>query len=143
MIKTIQKERWVQSLRYLLVFLGVYLLGTLSARSITAPGFPFVRNYTSSEYHAHNRNFDVMMDKQGVVYFANFEGLLYYDHAQWRIIHTPGINRLTTVFLDHNQRLWTGGYNYFGYAYADARGQLQLKTVASERQLQGEVVWIW
>ena len=37
-------------------------------------------------------------DEEGNIYVANFEGLLYYDHAEWRIIRTPGTTRVTVVY---------------------------------------------
>lgn len=39
-------------------------------------GIPFFVNYPASVYQAHNRNFDVVCDSCGNVYFANFEGIL-------------------------------------------------------------------
>jgi hypothetical protein len=46
-----------------------------------AQGIPFLHTYRSSDYHAHNRNFDVVTDQDGTAYFANFEGLLYYNNV--------------------------------------------------------------
>ena len=46
-------------------------------------GVPFFVNYPSSVYQAHNRNFDVVCDSCGNVYFANFEGILHYDYNSW------------------------------------------------------------
>ena len=40
-------------------------------------GIPFFVNYPASVYQAHNRNFDVVCDSCGNVYFANFEGILH------------------------------------------------------------------
>ena len=50
----------------------------------TVKASPFIRNFTTKEYNAHNRCFDVLCDKYGTVFVANFEGLLYYDGATWR-----------------------------------------------------------
>ncbi len=61
-------------------------------------GTPFFKNYTSMEYGAHNRNFDILCDDEGHTFVANFEGLLVYDNASWRIIHTPGISRVTDLY---------------------------------------------
>ena len=46
-----------------------------------AQGIPFLHNFRSNDYHAHNRNFDVVTDQNGTVYFANFEGLLLQRRA--------------------------------------------------------------
>ena len=76
-------QRWVK------LILPFYLF-TLLPLSVSAQGIPYLRNYTAEEYNGHNQNFDVIAATDGTLYAANFEGLLYYDNAQWRIIHTPG-----------------------------------------------------
>ncbi len=115
----------------------------LCVSSSWAQGLPFVRNYMSKDYEAHNRNFDVVAGDDGTVYFANFEGLLYYDNVQWRIIHNPGITRFTVVYCDNNGTIWTGGYKYFGRIVTKPNGELQLKQVGESLSLRGEVVEIW
>ena len=95
-------------------------------------GVPYFRNYTSKEYHAHNRNYDVACDDYGTVYVANFEGLLYYDGVSWRKIHTPGISRVTRLARGRDGRIWVGGYNVFGYLTADRQGRLRLNTIVSD-----------
>ena len=88
--------------------LPFYLLILLPLSSL-AQGVPYLRNFPATEYKAHNMNSDVIAANDGTVYVANFEGLLYYDNADWRIIYTPGITRITAVFQDSKERLWTGG----------------------------------
>ena len=121
---------------YLLLIIAIHSLLCFSNE-----GVPFFVNYTSDVYKAHNRNFDIVCDNYGTVFVANFEGLLYYDQAQWRIIHTPGISRITSLFKDREGRIWVGGYNVFGYVTANSRGLLQLKVLHSDasKQLLGEV----
>ena len=65
-------------------------------------GVPFFRNYSASQYNAHNRNFDVLCDGEGHTFFANFEGLLVYDNVEWRIVHTPDISRVVSVSRDQD-----------------------------------------
>lgn len=108
-----------------------------------AQGVPFLRNYLANEYHAHNRNFDVVTDEEGNAYFANFEGLLYYDNVEWRMIHTSDITRVTVVYRDQHNVIWTGGYNYFGYLAKKPNGELYLQRVGTTNSFFGEVGEIW
>ncbi len=133
---TITVDKWVKTL------LPLCLLAFLSVRS-WAQGIPFIHNFSTTDYHAHNQNFDIITGADGTVYVANFEGLLYYDNAQWRIIHTPGVTRITSVFRDSHGTIWTGGYNYIGYIKTDERGRLGLHSIDCQRAFQGEVQWIW
>lgn len=124
--------------RALLFLLSSWVV--LSAMA-SAKGLPLYVNYTSNDYQAHNRNFDIVCDSLGRVYVANFEGLLYYDRATWKVLHTPGISRVTTLCPDSTGRIWVGGYSVLGYLYADATGHLQLQTLATAaRQLRMEEV---
>ena len=65
-------------------------------------GIPFFKNYSASQYNAHNRNFDVLCDGEGHTFFANFEGLLVYDNVSWRIVHTPDISRVVSLSEDED-----------------------------------------
>ncbi len=107
-------------------------------------GIPFFRNYASTEYMAHNQNFDIVTATDGTIFVANFEGLLYYDQASWRIIHTPGINRVTSLFRDSKGTLWAGGYNYIGHITVSENGILGLQPVGEQQHgIHGEVTSIW
>ena len=106
-------------------------------------GIPFLRNYTANDYHAHSRNFDVEVGEDGFVYIANFEGLMYYDRAEWHTIHTPGITRVTVVFRDENGMIWAGGYNYFGKIQRKKNGEIYLKQVGDPGLFRGEVMEIY
>ncbi len=108
-----------------------------------AQGIPSIRNYTASEYKAHNRNFDITIGSNGTVFVANFEGLLYYDNAEWRIIHTPNITRLTAVTCDSKGIVWVGGYNFIGYVATDDHGKPYLKNIGKTNEFRGEIIWIW
>lgn len=115
----------------------------LSLITCFAQGLPFLRNFSANEYQAHNRNFDITTDDKGFVYVANFEGLLYYDQAEWRIIHTPNITRITTLYRDAKGTIWAGGYNYLGFIKGNERGDLILNNAVEKGSFQGVVSQIW
>ena len=110
-----------------------------SLLTASAQGLPFFRNYTAEMYHANNLNFDVETDKNGIVYVANFEGLMYYDHAEWRIIRTPETTRVTVCVRSSDGQIWVGGYNYFGKIKQKANGEIYLQRIGSEDLFRGEV----
>ena len=104
-----------------------------------AQGIPFIRNFTAEEYHANKLNYDVENDENGNVFVANFEGLMYYDHANWRILRTPGISRVTVVVRTSDNTLWVGGYNYFGKIQKKDNGELFLQRIGAPDLFRGEV----
>ncbi len=111
--------------------------------NLHAQGIPFIKNFSSNDYKAHNQNFDIISGQDGTIYVANFEGLLYYENARWHILHTRGVTRITAVFCDSKGVIWTGGYNYIGYVKADEQGRLRLQDIDENDIFQGEVQWIW
>ena len=119
------------------------LFATYFSLSAHAQGIPFIRNYTAEEYHGNNNNFDIETDENGNIYVANFEGLMYYDHAQWRMIHTPGITRVTVIYRASTNVIWVGGYNYFGRITTKDNGELDIKRVGEPELFRGEVTEIF
>lgn len=130
---------FVRNLAAVISLTSVFLIPLTS----NAQGIPFIRNFASDEYHANSTNFDIETDGSGNVFVANFEGLLYYDFAEWRIIHTPGITRTTVAFKASDNNIWVGGYNYFGKIVRKPNGEITLKRIGSEKLFKGEVTEIY
>jgi len=123
------------------IFLSLaFIAGMLSCY---AQGLPFIRNYTAKEYGAHNRNFDIDIGLDGTIYIANFEGLLYFDHAKWQVIHTPGIARVTVVKRVKDGTIFVGGYSFFGKVIKDKNGTLHLQQIGESDLFSCEVLEIW
>ena len=116
---------------------------TLHPSFCHAQGIPLIRNYTAAEYNGHNRNYDIEIGEDGTIFIANFEGLLYYDRAQWHILHTQNINRVTVVLRDSKNTVWVGGYNYFARVQRHPNGELYLQQIGRNGQFEGEVMEIF
>ncbi len=108
-----------------------------------AQGLPLIRNFTAAEYGGHNRNYDIEIGEDGTVFVANFEGLLYYDRAQWRIIHTSNNRRVTVIYRDSRNTVWVGGYNFMARLQKQANGELFLQQFGEEGLFSGEVMEIF
>ena len=131
-------------MRRILLCAAIFIIYcTLFISPAGAQGLPLIRNYTAAEYGGHNRNYDVEEGEDGTIFVANFEGLLYYDRVRWRIIHTPGINRVTVCVRDSKNTMWVGGYKFFARVQQRANGELYLQQVAKDGQFDGEVMEIF
>ena len=125
------------------VLLSVTLLtlhSSLFTGHAVAQGLPLIRNYTVAEYGGHNRCYDIETGEDGTVYVANFEGLLYYDRARWRMIYTPDISRVTVVYRDSQNTIWAGGYNFFARIQKRENGELFMQQVdanSAPAEIQG------
>ena len=127
------------------VLLSVTLLTlhfSLFTGHAVAQGLPLIRNYTVAEYGGHNRCYDIETGEDGTVYVANFEGLLYYDRARWRMIYTPDISRVTVVYRDSKDTVWVGGFNFFARVEHGANGQLLMHQIGKGK-FEGEVMEIF
>lgn len=106
-------------------------------------GIPFFQNFLPEDYHANSINFDIETDDDGIVYLANFEGMIYFDHAQWRVLHTPGITRVTVTCKTEDGTIWVGGYNFFGRVQRRDNGEIYLQRIGKSNLFKGEVSEIY
>ena len=120
-----------------------FSLFTFHCSLLHAQGLPLIRNYTAAEYGGHNRNYDIEIGEDGTVFVANFEGLLYYDRARWRIIHTSNNRRVTVIYRDSRNTVWVGGSNFMARLQKRANGELFLQQFGEEGQFSGEVMEIF
>ncbi|MCF8369981.1 MAG: GHKL domain-containing protein [Bacteroidales bacterium] len=87
-------------------------------------GLPYLKNYSPSEYKAHVQNFDVVQDSRGVMYFANFRGVLEFDGQTWRIIQTSKISQVISLAIDAEGTIYVGGAGEIGFLQPDSKGDL-------------------
>ncbi len=119
------------------VFFQMLLL--LCSCTVFAQGVPPILNFSPSDYLGNNINFDIEIGADGTIFVANFEGVLYYDNVEWHVIHNPGITRITVVYRDKHDRIWVGGYNYFGRIQIRENGELYLQRIGKPDLFHGEV----
>lgn len=128
--------------RLSLIFLFLLLSPSISLTA-AAQGLPLIRNYTAAEYGGHNRNYDIEIGEDGTVFVANFEGLLYYDRARWRMIHAPELRRVTVIYRDSKNTIWVGGYDFFARLQKRANGELYMQQIGGKDTFKGEVAEIF
>ena len=117
---------------HIILLAGIFLSmpQAVAQRGTTADmGIPFFENWSANDYKAHNRSFDVLCDDQGHTFFANFEGLLIYDNATWKIVHTPDISRVIDLSIDENGNVWFDGVNVRGCVEAIEGDSIRVRYV--------------
>ena len=131
---------WLKS--WVKIVLPFYLF-TFIPLPVASQGLPLIRNYTAAEYGGHNRNYDIEIGEDGTVLVANFEGLLYYDRARWRMIHAPELRRVTVVYRDKKNTIWVGGFNFIARLQKRPNGELYLQQISGKDTFKGEVIEIF
>ncbi len=112
------------------IFLIINFLLLVGSQSLLAQtsdneiGYPFVKNFTHDEYTAHTQNFSIAQDKRGVMYFANFSGVLEYDGVVWNLIQTKNISKVNVLAVSNEGRIFVGARGEIGCLVPDTKNGL-------------------
>lgn len=74
-----------------------------------------VENFSQSTYKAANQNWAIADAGDGMVYFANNNGLLIYDGIKWELCKIPELNLVRSLALANDSVIYMGGFEEFGY----------------------------
>ena len=88
-------------------------------------GFPDILSYSKQSYSAGLQNWDIKQDKNGIVYFANNEGLLSFDGKNWNLYPLPNKTIVRSVEIGQDNKIYVGGQDELGYFSPANNGRLQ------------------
>ena len=101
-----------------------FLFIPLVSKSQNTIGLPDVINYSKQAYAGGLQNWDGAQDKNGIIYFANNEGLLSFDGRYWKIYPLPNRTIVRSVELGNDNRIYVGGQDELGYFSPAPNGKL-------------------
>ncbi|HWK08174.1 MAG TPA: triple tyrosine motif-containing protein [Puia sp.] len=87
-------------------------------------GIPAIINYSRHDYHAGSQNWDIRQDNDGILYFANNDGLLTYDGNFWRLYPLPNHTIVRSLAIGPDHRIYVGGQGEIGYFAPGPHGDL-------------------
>jgi len=125
-------------------FLLILLFKLLQSDGQNTIGIPDIINYTKDIYGGGTQNRGVTQDKNGVLYFANYDGLLTYDGSYWRTYPLPNKTVVRSVVIGKDNKIYAGGQNDFGYFSPDKSGRLvfnSLKSLLPEKNSSFSDIW--
>lgn len=106
---------------------------------------PELIQYTRQTYGAYNQNWDIVQNPQNrFLYFANSKGLLEYDGTHWKVYELPRKQRVRSVAIDRQGRIYTGALGEFGFWFPDERGELTYHSLAAlvqDKAFRTEEIW--
>lgn len=105
----------------LLLFILLFPLVSTGQNTI---GLPDVINYSKQAYSGGLQNWDCTQDKNGIIYFANNEGLLSFDGRFWNIYPLPNRTIVRSVKIGNDNRIYVGGQDEIGYFSPASNGRL-------------------
>lgn len=107
-------------------------------------GLPQVVNFTSAEYRGGNQNWDIQQDANGIMYFANNEGLLTYNGQNWKLYPIPNKTVVRSVQIADDGKIYTGAQDDIGYFFPNQLGVLKytsLKHLVPKQDSSFSDVW--
>lgn len=116
-------ERLYKLLRGIQLMLLLLSCGIGNAQLNTI-GIPSIINYPKQQYQAGRQNWGICQDKNGLLYFANSDGLLTFDGRFWQLYPLPNKTIVRSVDIDEEGRIFTGGQGEIGYFQPDQQGRL-------------------
>ncbi|RKD90999.1 helix-turn-helix and ligand-binding sensor domain-containing protein [Mangrovibacterium diazotrophicum] len=93
-----------------------------------------VQNFTRMDYRAASQNWAVSRGTDGMMFFANHNGLLEFDGTNWQLHRLPNETILRSVYAVTNDSIYTSGYRELGYWVRDKLGRLQYHSLTAKAQ---------
>lgn len=113
--------------RIILLLIFWFPIGILFGQNTI--GLPDIINYKKGIYNAGAQNRRILQDKNGIMYFANNEGVLSFDGKNWKIYPLPNKSIVRSIEFGPDNKLYAGGQDEFGSFSTDKNGQLQYKSL--------------
>src|SRR5512143_2585228 len=104
------------------LFAFLFTIIAAIAKAQNPIGIPDIINYYNSSYNAGTENRGIVEDQNGVMYFANLEGLLSFDGSFWKLYSLPNKSNVRSVAIGKDNRIYAGGQDDFGYFTPDRNG---------------------
>ncbi len=111
-------------IRYLLVgFMLILGVSCLFSQGNNIGRLP-IHNFSNKTYKGGTQTWDIDQDKNGVMYFANNDGLLTYDGTYWQVFPITNNTVVRSVYIADDGKIYVGGQGEMGYFFPDERGTL-------------------
>src|ERR1035438_2309313 len=105
---------------FTVIFILIFGVGSFGQNTI---GIPDIINYLKDSYNAGTQNRGIVQDKNGILYFANYEGLLSFDGTYWKTYPLPNKTIVRSVAIGKDDKIYAGGQDDFGYFSPDKNGK--------------------
>ena len=119
---------------YLYPFLLIAGLCLSHFVAIAQDGDLFLTNYKVPLKNIDNQNRAIVQGTNNVMYFANTKGVLSYDGVVWGIIPTRNTPYSLSMDVRHDNLVYVGCRNNFGYLTKDKLGRETYKSISDNSE---------
>lgn len=114
-------------MKYIHIVIFLIISAKLQAQNLI--GLPQIDTYTSLDYKAGTQNWGITQDKNGIIYFANNEGLLAFDGRHWKLYPLPHNTVVRSLKIVNDGKIYVGGQDEIGYFFPDKNGALRYTSI--------------
>ena len=92
----------------LLIFIALCLMPKMShAQGEFIPGTYKIKNYTAKIYQGDFQTWNIVQNKNGILYFANNTSILEFDGSKWHSINIG--SKVLSLAIDTSGVIYVGG----------------------------------
>jgi len=137
------RRRYSFVVRVMILLMGIlYALNSYS--QIKKVGIPLVINYEKSKYNAGTQSWCIAQQTNGMLYFANNQGVLQFDGTFWNLYPMPNGSVARAVAVDSLDNVYVGASDEFGVLKPNEYGVLSyysLSKLLPEKTLNFDEIW--
>ncbi len=115
-----------------LLLLLFFLPGTIKAIKY---GIPEIEYFNRRDYNGGTQNWDISQAENGLLYFANNDGILEFDGTSWRLLPKTSRSIFRSV-LAHEGRIYVGAHSEFGFYEPDSTGNFTYTSLSELYNVQ-------
>lgn len=113
------------------LLLGCFLMANQLLYAALVQTNPMVFNYPKSVTTAGTQTWDITHASNGLIFFANNDGLLVFDGKDFTKFPLPAKSILRSIYYDSlTQRVYAGGQNEIGFYAFNNNGKLNFTSLA-------------
>ncbi len=127
---------------YVLIYIFISTCTGLYAQNPI--GVPEISTYETFDYKGGDQNWDIDQDNQGIMYFANNEGLLTFDGRHWKLHPLPHKTIVRSIKISTDGKIYVGAQDEIGYFIPEKNGNLNfvsLKNLIPEKERDFSDIW--
>ena len=125
-----------------LIFIFFFLVTYLAIYG--QQGNKYITNFLPTIYKASDQNWSSLQDKNGIMFFANLNGVLIYDGKKWQTIVLPLDKNVYSLDINGDNRVFVGADNEFGYLFQKPNGKFEYQSLSdSLLKSKNEFSAIW
>ena len=121
-----------KELGFIFIYTLVFYLSLSTCFAQYSASGPMVKNFPKQIYNGGTQTWDICEGDNGLVFYANNDGLLLFDGKDFSKHPLPGKTILRSIYFDKiSRRIFAGGQNELGYYEFAKNGKLGFVSLAS------------